>query len=275
MLGLVLAFSLSGERQDAGPKAEEAELVRIGKELLDYLNLERQLIDLPPLKIEVVLQRAAVEHNRKMMAMNQLAHEFPGYPPLIDRLQKQGLPFSLCGENVGWSESKLARFIHQGLMTSPPHRANILNPGFTHCGIAVGKKGDRYFLTQEFVALPSMPRNDAAEQSLREGIDRALTETGGKVAWIPEDRWLLRRAAYAYLQGRSYRFFPEDKGCELVIFKNSKLEPLIVEIASYVQRKGGRRAGIGVALNPTKPGSMRMLFLYFVAFRLCREPDPQ
>ena len=41
---------------------------------------------------------------------------------------------------------------HQGLMNSPGHRANILNPSFTEIGIGIRRKGNgQYYITQMFI----------------------------------------------------------------------------------------------------------------------------
>ncbi len=51
-------------------------------------------------------------------------------------------------ENVGMGPNLAT--IHQAFMNSPGHRANILNPAFTHMGTGVAKKGNTWFVVHEF-----------------------------------------------------------------------------------------------------------------------------
>lgn len=53
------------------------------------------------------------------------------------------------GENVGMGPSLAS--IHNALMASSGHRANILNRNYDHVGTGVVKKGNTYYVVQEFV----------------------------------------------------------------------------------------------------------------------------
>jgi uncharacterized protein YkwD len=61
-----------------------------------------------------------------------------------------GLQYSWGGENIGWNngysdeDSPIA--IHEGFMASPGHRANVLEPSFTHGGVGAYGKDDVMFL---------------------------------------------------------------------------------------------------------------------------------
>ncbi len=50
-----------------------------------------------------------------------------------------GLSYSWGGENIGWNngmpDSESPIKIHEGFMASPGHRANVLEPAFTHGGV--------------------------------------------------------------------------------------------------------------------------------------------
>jgi uncharacterized protein YkwD len=64
-----------------------------------------------------------------------------------------GLNYSWGGENIGWnngySDADSPVAIHQGFMDSPGHRANILEPSFTHGGVgAYGKDNVNFLGTQ-------------------------------------------------------------------------------------------------------------------------------
>lgn len=57
----------------------------------------------------------------------------------------------IVGENLAVASS--VEEAHQMLMDSPSHRANILNPHFTHVGIGVTQRtGHMYWIVQVFAA---------------------------------------------------------------------------------------------------------------------------
>jgi uncharacterized protein YkwD len=81
-----------------------------------------------------------------------------------------GLSYSWGGENIGWnsgaSDADSPVMIHEGFMSSPGHRANVLEPSFTHGGVGaygadgvsfLGKLRDPRFYTELFMAARSAP----------------------------------------------------------------------------------------------------------------------
>jgi hypothetical protein len=53
-------------------------------------------------------------------------------------MQSAAVAYLSAGENIGWnnySDAETVTQINQSFMNSPAHRANILNPNFTHLGI--------------------------------------------------------------------------------------------------------------------------------------------
>lgn len=81
-----------------------------------------------------------------------------------------GLNYSWGGENIGWnsgaSDSDSPVLIHEGFMNSPGHRANVLEPSFTHGGVGaygadgvmfLGKLRNPRFYTELFMVARSSP----------------------------------------------------------------------------------------------------------------------
>ena len=81
-----------------------------------------------------------------------------------------GLQYSWAGENIGWnngySDADSPVAIHEGFMQSPEHRANILEPSFTHGGVGayakdnvmfLGVKRSPRFYTELFMTAESAP----------------------------------------------------------------------------------------------------------------------
>jgi len=82
--------------------------------------------------------------------LNEKAQAWAEHLARIGRLEHSHLPqgtrpgWRKLGENVGRGPSIAA--VHQGFMGSPGHRANVLDPSFTHMGTgaAVGANGVVY-----------------------------------------------------------------------------------------------------------------------------------
>ncbi|MGI9103351.1 MAG: CAP domain-containing protein [Terriglobales bacterium] len=121
--------------------AAEQELVRL-------LNAERAKQDLPALQTDDALRDAARAHSVLMAKAGKLSHQYPGEPTVSKRLAASGVHFDYSGENVAYDSN--AESAHQGLMHSPPHRANILKPEYNVVGIGVATKGDQIWVTQDF-----------------------------------------------------------------------------------------------------------------------------
>jgi uncharacterized protein YkwD len=81
-----------------------------------------------------------------------------------------GLNYSWGGENIGWnngaSDADSPVLIHEGFMNSPGHRANVLEPSFTHGGVGayakdnvnfLGKLRNPRFYTELFMVAASAP----------------------------------------------------------------------------------------------------------------------
>ena len=64
-----------------------------------------------------------------------------------------GLNYAWGGENIGWnngySDGDSPVAIHEGFMASPGHRANILEPSFTHGGVGAYAKDNVMFLGKQ------------------------------------------------------------------------------------------------------------------------------
>jgi uncharacterized protein YkwD/uncharacterized membrane protein required for colicin V production len=119
------------------------------KELLDLLNKERLKVGLNPLVMDVKLRDLAREHSRDMFFKGYFAHQnLEGLSP-FDRMDLAGIVYGFAGENLALAPS--VDLAHTGLMNSPGHRANILDPNFKKIGIGC-VDGGRYgkMFSQEF-----------------------------------------------------------------------------------------------------------------------------
>ena len=134
------------------------------QQLVQLLNLERARAGLPSLKLDDRLTQAARAHSQLMAQANQLSHQLPGEPVLSKRLAATNLRFDNNAENVAYDYSVQAA--HDGLMNSPPHRANILSPDYNTVGIGVVRRGDVYWVTQDFAHRLQEYSVDEAEDAI-------------------------------------------------------------------------------------------------------------
>ncbi len=145
LLLLLLTFIVPAAPQDdAATFDENAE-----HEIVRLLNQARAEAGLPAVVVDDRLTRAAREHTVLMAQRGELSHQFPGEPAPAQRLGATGIRFKREGENVAL-DSGSAADVHQGLMHSPPHRANIMNPDYNAVGVGALRKNGVLYVTQDF-----------------------------------------------------------------------------------------------------------------------------
>ncbi len=88
-----------------------------------------------------------------MTARGYFGHADPLTGLLMAKPQVLGLGYGRAGENIYWSGQALAEFPAQAMrwfMADAPHRANILNSGYTAIGAGIAWNGLGWTLTQNF-----------------------------------------------------------------------------------------------------------------------------
>jgi uncharacterized protein YkwD len=118
--------------------------------MIDDVNAQRTAQGLTPLVINSALMDAAQIEADNMARLKTLSHDFspPSVPSsqasLTARLVSVGYQFAGAGEDIaaGSTSASGAQMVTLW-MDSPPHRANILTPGFTDVGAAIAVADDR------------------------------------------------------------------------------------------------------------------------------------
>jgi serralysin len=113
--------------------------------MLELINAARVTAGVQPLANNGKLNDAADAHVDWMISSNTLSHTGAGGSSAYDRMVDAGFVFSGAsswGENIVWESLRGAagyadevRDLHNWLMNSPGHKANILNAKFTQVGI--------------------------------------------------------------------------------------------------------------------------------------------
>jgi uncharacterized protein YkwD len=127
-------------------------------QMLTLLNQAREEAGLARLAPDAELRAVALAHSQDMQDAHFFGHVSPTTGAVEDRARRASIALSLVGENVADADSPEAA--HAGLMGSPGHRANVLNPKFTHVGIGivlVPGASSHLLATQVFGRRPAPP----------------------------------------------------------------------------------------------------------------------
>lgn len=124
------------------------------KMLFDSVNRERAEKELPLLKWDEGLARAARKHAELMAEQYLVLHRLPGEADLATRAREAGVSFSHITENIGMAA--YAGGFHDGWMHSPGHRANILDAAIDSIGIAVVEGGEQLFAVEDFARVVTL-----------------------------------------------------------------------------------------------------------------------
>lgn len=118
-------------------------------DFVTWINAERAAAGLTALRIDASLTQVALGWTGQMAATGVLSHN-----PYTGVQIPAG--WTAWGENVGWTQPADAARLHSAFMSSPGHRANIMNSQFTHVGIGwmVDVNG-RSWVTEVFARYPS------------------------------------------------------------------------------------------------------------------------
>jgi serralysin len=116
-------------------------------QMLALINIERAAHGLAALKLNAKLNDSAETHSRWMLQADVFSHTGSGGSSAGARMGDAGYVFSgnwTWGENIAWQSQGGAAGIsdevinlHNSLMDSPGHRANILNPNYVEIGIGI------------------------------------------------------------------------------------------------------------------------------------------
>jgi uncharacterized protein YkwD len=100
---------------------------------------------LPAVRVNGRLALAARRHAQDMASHDFFAHVSPGGKTVESRVKRAGYLGGVrewwLGEALAWGQARAGapRAILRGLLSSPPHRAILLDPSFRDLGVGVAK----------------------------------------------------------------------------------------------------------------------------------------
>jgi hypothetical protein len=162
----------------SAPAAAAARPSNFAEQMLyDAVNRERASLGLRQLQWDTALANAARLHTTLLAEHDTLSHRFDGEADLQTRLRLAGARFSLVAENV--AQASDVSTLHIAWMNSAPHRANILDPQVDSIGIAIERRGEEYYATQDFAAVVApLNREEQEQQVARLLYANGVTITG-------------------------------------------------------------------------------------------------
>ena len=95
------------------------------------------------------LSRVARYKSQDMRDRGYFSHNSPTYGSPFQMMKSFGISYRTAGENIAKGYKSPAEVV-VGWMNSSGHRANILNPSFTHIGVGFEKDGN--YWTQMFTS---------------------------------------------------------------------------------------------------------------------------
>jgi uncharacterized protein YkwD len=128
-------------------------------QVFELTNEVRQEHHLMPLIRDTTLIDIARAHSDDMLERHYFSHVSPDGKSVKDRLvPAYSRSLSRAGENI-WGghgydyadTTRIARVIVDSWMSSPGHRANILNPNYHYVGVGVSVMGKEMRATQNFI----------------------------------------------------------------------------------------------------------------------------
>lgn len=103
--------------------------------MVDMINQERLAAGLNPVVADLRLTAVGRTKALDMKDNNYFSHTSPTYGSPWAMMQMAGITVRWAGENISGNKSVAASMA--ALMQSPGHRANILDPRFTHVGVGI------------------------------------------------------------------------------------------------------------------------------------------
>lgn len=182
-------------------------------QMINLINQERQRQGKVPYLISHELMRSAEDKALDMVSKNYFAHTSPTGQTPFDLMRAAGVQFTAAGENIarGGSVSTL----HNALMNSSGHRANILSDTYSHVGVGIIEHNGTLWVAQHFAKqrnatkdytpapptdrtpeVPSVPDVPTSEEQRPgdQNVQQPETPTPGETeTGTPRRRYIIRR----------------------------------------------------------------------------------
>jgi len=156
------AFSFTEVSTTSTSAPDKSGVTSMEAYFLQLVNASRAEVGVKPLAFDAELVKAAGAHSDWMLAADVFSHTGANGSTVGDRIKAAGYGATTWGENIAYISGSGAatldeadvQQLHNNLMNSPGHKANILNANYTEIGIGL-TQGDyngraAIFVTEDF-----------------------------------------------------------------------------------------------------------------------------
>jgi uncharacterized protein YkwD len=143
-----LAFLLIGMVLPAAPVTPAAAALSPAEQLSALINEARQEVGVPPLALDDLLGQIAGERSADMATRRYFSHTTPEGKTVLTILPERGVSFMLAGETLqrnNFPADQTVAEAARSLLTSPVHRAILVDARFAAVGIGHGRDGDLHY----------------------------------------------------------------------------------------------------------------------------------
>jgi uncharacterized protein YkwD len=257
-----------------GPKVTDADVVRGN---FDLLNADREARGLSILAWDDRAAQVAKAHSHDMATNGFVGHVSPTTGDAPSRFQQAGIASAVVRENVARGYGP--KGIHESLMNSPGHRANLLAQDITHVGIGVvfgepeSSAADAprpVFLTQNFYAKIGADTPARPSTALRDRVDELRKRAGqAGLGWVGGMNKLAQRRADG-AAGLGPGISDDDLQAQVFALGLESLEQHQVSAGSFadlvslelwLQLASAAKVGVGVAQAGTGQGLVMVILV--------------
>jgi hypothetical protein len=182
-----------------------------------------------------------------MAEKRELSHQFPDEPNLRERIGSTGLRFNAGAENVAYAPT--IEELHAGLMKSPPHRANILDPKFNAVGIGIAPSGGDLYVAQNFARTVPSYTEDQFRDAVVGAFQKARLQSGAQKIAVESDVHL-HDVACSQKPDPNAILASLPGATDLVVFTSSSPEKFPQQMSAAASDKTLNRMKIGACFQP-------------------------
>lgn len=263
-------FALLLFSMPAAPAAA-ADISAQQKQMLELVNAARAKAGLGALRWDSSLADAAGEHTRLMADRGELSHQMAGEPPLAERAGAAGAHFNSVAENVAYAGGVAE--LHDNLMHSPHHRANILDPKSNAIGIGFAERDGELYVTEDFAHLLPSYSSGQFSTELVAAFNRLRRSKGLPPMAVRADQALQNAACAARLNPNGVlRDLPG--ATTLAMFTANRPDDFPVNMKDAAGDRGLHRMEIGVCFKPDEESGFSTYWVVAAFYPGAKSPRP-
>lgn len=207
------------------------------RDVITYINNERMKVGSPPLRTNKLLSLAAQKRADVILKYQNFSHHDPHEHIQLDTvLPMVSYPFRFASENIGMGDSSAYGFVN-GFMSSPSHKANLLNPELEETGVAIVTGAYQQYYVNIAVQLFAIPATKEQylgyTQEDKENYKQLLDDIEEQLA-LTRDRLSNGVSDAEYYEGWQKILIRQKEILTLLYATTLKNQPLVKDLVSLI-----------------------------------------